>query len=339
MLRTKSHRDITSTTRAMPLPTVKRTYASNRSLRPALPSSPVSSYTSDPFEVENASLNGFQLEVEEHDSSSLPPSSPVRPTTPTPLVQLSPVLSPTRVTGKRKRDVMIGAENDRELDSDRLAKSSSVNGTKARPVRVNLLDYLVPKARSSPSMIHAIPSSAAKKKTSKSTLSSRTVTKKRVVPSSESDTINYSSSIHPTSSPSSSRTPTARTPKPSTLTPGSKKLKQLHLSLGQKSSIRTCPLCSLSYTRGTPEDEELHKKHCARIVRGAEWGKEEARFEGGVVTVIEDGIRVKVTKEGKAKQEEEKGRIVCFRGDVGGKLGAKVCWINTCNLPHLLNRK
>lgn len=288
----------------MPRPAVKRTYGSSRSLRPTLPSSPISSYSSDPLVPEDASLKAFQLEVEIDDSSSLPPSSPARPTSP-----LVPS-SPTRVTGKRKRDTPIGAENDRNSPIKN-------NVTTPKPMRVNLMDYLVPKARSTPSL------PITKNKTSKNATMARPTPKKRPMASSESDLF---SNTLPSTSPSSSRTPKYKHSLRSTpSTSATKKLKQMHLSLGQKTSaIRTCPLCSLSYTLGTVEDEELHKKHCARIVRGSEWGKEESRFEGGVVTVVEDGIIVKSTN-GNGKVVEEKGRIVSFKADLGGKLGAKVC--------------
>ena len=52
-----------------------------------------------------------------------------------------------------------------------------------------------------------------------------------------------------------------------------------------------------------------------------EWGKEEEREKGkaGVQEVVA-GVRL---KDGK------RGRIICFRTDVGGKIGSKVCI-----LPH-----
>jgi len=47
-----------------------------------------------------------------------------------------------------------------------------------------------------------------------------------------------------------------------------------------------------------------------------EWGKEEERESGkkGVVKVV-GGVRLK---------DGRKGRIVCFRADVGGRIGSKV---------------
>lgn len=94
---------------------------------------------------------------------------------------------------------------------------------------------------------------------------------------------------------------------------------QLHLTLA-RTAIRTCQSCQLSYTRGAPEDEDLHKKHCARISRGAEWGKEEAKYEGAEVTVVESGITL---------NNGERGRIVRFPANVGGKLGTKVTIMTT----------
>ncbi|KAF8321294.1 hypothetical protein DL93DRAFT_2045456, partial [Clavulina sp. PMI_390] len=100
-----------------------------------------------------------------------------------------------------------------------------------------------------------------------------------------------------------------------------KPLTQLHLTLA-KSSLKACALCGLSYTRGSPEDEELHKKHCARISRGAEWGRDEARAEGKEVTVVEEGIMIQGPKG-----TEERGRIIKFNANVGGKVGAKLALV------------
>lgn len=50
-----------------------------------------------------------------------------------------------------------------------------------------------------------------------------------------------------------------------------------------------------------------------------EWGKEEEReCKSGKVNVeeVESDVRLK---------NGTKGRIICFRVDVGGKIGAKVC--------------
>ncbi|KAI0372845.1 hypothetical protein BV20DRAFT_836490 [Pilatotrama ljubarskyi] len=93
------------------------------------------------------------------------------------------------------------------------------------------------------------------------------------------------------------------------------KLTQLHFSLDTP-TLRTCPLCDLSYTRGAPDDEALHKAHCARVQRGLEWGKEEER-EAAKAGVEEVAGSVKL-------RNGARGRIICFRPDVGGKIGAKL---------------
>ncbi|KAI8998467.1 hypothetical protein BD414DRAFT_505244 [Trametes punicea] len=93
------------------------------------------------------------------------------------------------------------------------------------------------------------------------------------------------------------------------------KLTQLHFSL-DTSVLRTCPLCDLSYTRGAPDDEALHKAHCARVQRGLEWGKEEEREATRAgVEELESNVKLR---------NGCRGRIVCFRPDVGGKIGAKL---------------
>ncbi|GBE82054.1 hypothetical protein SCP_0404320 [Sparassis crispa] len=97
--------------------------------------------------------------------------------------------------------------------------------------------------------------------------------------------------------------------------PKQKKFTQLHFSL-DTTVLRTCPLCDLSYTKGAPDDESLHKKHCVRVQRGLEWGKDEEREVGKVgVEEIATGLKLK---------SGVKGRIICFRPDVGGKIGAKL---------------
>ncbi|KAG8956813.1 hypothetical protein FRC04_000291 [Tulasnella sp. 424] len=107
----------------------------------------------------------------------------------------------------------------------------------------------------------------------------------------------------PTTTPSSSRTSSFNKPKPKALT-------QLHLSFG--SSIQTCKLCGLSFTRGSPDDEALHKAHCARVQRGMEWSKEEDKHPA--VQVVEETIKLK---------NGSKGRIICFKADAKGKLKTK----------------
>lgn len=107
-----------------------------------------------------------------------------------------------------------------------------------------------------------------------------------------------------------------------------KQLTQLHFSLDAP-TLRTCPLCDLSYTRGAPDDEILHKSHCTRVLRGLEWGKEEGR-ESSKAGVEEIASSVKL-KNG------SKGRIIRFRADVGGKIGAKVHISVTYRMQPTLN--
>jgi N-acetyltransferase len=93
-------------------------------------------------------------------------------------------------------------------------------------------------------------------------------------------------------------------------------LTQLHFSLDTSSTIlRTCAKCALTYTKGAPADESLHRAHCARVRRGAEWGREEER-DAQKAGVVQIASAVKL-KDGR------KGRIVAVRADVGGKVGSK----------------
>lgn len=103
-----------------------------------------------------------------------------------------------------------------------------------------------------------------------------------------------------------------RTAKPK---PKAKTFTQLHFCIDQ-TILRTCPLCALSYTKGAPDDESLHKAHCARVQKGMEWGREEEKekLKAGVEEVA-SGVKLK---------DGRKGRIICFRADVGGKIGSKV---------------
>ena len=92
-------------------------------------------------------------------------------------------------------------------------------------------------------------------------------------------------------------------------------LRQLHFSL-DTSVLRTCSTCGLSYTRGAPDDESLHRAHCSRVQRGMEWGREEEReAEKTGVEEVRSGVKL---KDGK------KGRIICFKTNVSGKIGSKV---------------
>ncbi|KZT11298.1 uncharacterized protein LAESUDRAFT_710841 [Laetiporus sulphureus 93-53] len=93
------------------------------------------------------------------------------------------------------------------------------------------------------------------------------------------------------------------------------KLTQLHFAL-DVTVLRTCRLCDLSYTKGAPDDESLHRSHCARVRKGLQWGREEERetLKAGVEEVT-TGLKLK---------NGTKGRVICFRPDVGGKIGVKL---------------
>ncbi|KAJ7837004.1 hypothetical protein B0H14DRAFT_1116018 [Mycena olivaceomarginata] len=97
--------------------------------------------------------------------------------------------------------------------------------------------------------------------------------------------------------------------------PKAKKFTQLHFVTDQ-TTLRTCPLCALSYIKAAPDDEALHKAHCARVQKGMEWGRDEEKevLKAGVAEVA-SGLKLK---------NGTKGRIICFKADVGGKIGSKV---------------
>jgi len=77
------------------------------------------------------------------------------------------------------------------------------------------------------------------------------------------------------------------------------------------------------YSRKFPSTR--HRSHCARVQRGLEWGKEEERecVKANVEEVVGD-IRLR---------NGMKGRVVCFRAEVGGKIGNKLnTLLETINL-------
>lgn len=98
-------------------------------------------------------------------------------------------------------------------------------------------------------------------------------------------------------------------------------LTQLHFCIDQ-TIMKTCSKCSLTYTKGAPDDERLHRTQCARIQRGMEWGREEEK-EG-----LKNGLSQMST--GVKLKDGSMGRIICFRADVGGKIGSKVCRSTRC---------
>ncbi|KII88677.1 hypothetical protein PLICRDRAFT_110705 [Plicaturopsis crispa FD-325 SS-3] len=116
-----------------------------------------------------------------------------------------------------------------------------------------------------------------------------------------------------------------RTSKSKAKAPAPKKsFTQLHFSL-DTTVLVSCPLCDLSYTKGAPADESLHRSHCARVQRGMEWGREEEkeRVKSGL-EVVETGVKL---------ADGKRGRIVSFRADAGGRLGTKLkTLLETINL-------
>lgn len=95
-----------------------------------------------------------------------------------------------------------------------------------------------------------------------------------------------------------------------------KTLTQLHFNIDQ-SILRTCSLCDLSYTKGAPDDEALHKTHCASVRQGLEWGREEEKERlKGTVVEITSGVALRGSKT--------KGRILCIPADITGRIGVKV---------------
>ncbi|KAJ7043180.1 hypothetical protein C8F04DRAFT_1207664 [Mycena alexandri] len=125
----------------------------------------------------------------------------------------------------------------------------------------------------------------------------------------------------PTSAPKAKAKKTVAKPPPKAKT---KTFTQLHFCIDQ-TILRTCALCGLSYTKGAPDDEALHKAHCARVQKGMEWGREEEKeqLSAGVVEVA-SSVKLKGGK---------KGRIICFKADIGGKIGSKISTLlNTINL-------
>jgi hypothetical protein len=103
--------------------------------------------------------------------------------------------------------------------------------------------------------------------------------------------------------------------RPSATKSSQRTLTQLHFAL-DCSVLRTCSLCSLTYTKGAPDDETLHRSHCGRVQRGMEWGREEER------EVVKAGVD-ELTANIKLKNGTS-GRIICFPANAGGRIGTKV---------------
>jgi len=104
-----------------------------------------------------------------------------------------------------------------------------------------------------------------------------------------------------------------------------KPLRQLVLAVSSAPALLSCDKCGLSYTRGAPEDEELHRSHCQRVVQGTEWGREEEReMIKSNATVVESHVTL---------PDGRWGRIVSIRASTTGRLGAKVCFNSHARLP------
>lgn len=115
--------------------------------------------------------------------------------------------------------------------------------------------------------------------------------------------------------PTKKRTTTKTSPSGTLAKSKQSGLRQLHFSI-ETSVLRACTICGLSYTRGAPDDESLHRAHCSRVQRGMEWGREEEReAEKAGVEEIQAAAKLKNGK---------KGRIICFKANVGGRIGSKV---------------
>jgi len=130
-----------------------------------------------------------------------------------------------------------------------------------------------------------------------------------------------SENIHPTkrqntTSKSQSTITSKNKQPPPSKKPQRKPLTQLHLAFSAQPALRSCNLCGLSYTHGTPEDESLHRSHCARVKKGMEWGLKEEKESGGVgVSVVRGDVKLKCGSY---------GRIISFRADASGRIGTKV---------------
>ena len=113
------------------------------------------------------------------------------------------------------------------------------------------------------------------------------------------------------------------------LLPKKEPLVQLHF-ITDSPIVRTCALCDLTYTRGAPDDEALHKAHCARVQRGFEWRKEDegVKAKGGATEVQAD-VRLK---------SGETGRILCLSLSGTGKLRQKASSARPFHVTHGLTR-
>ncbi|CCA67508.1 hypothetical protein PIIN_01337 [Serendipita indica DSM 11827] len=93
-------------------------------------------------------------------------------------------------------------------------------------------------------------------------------------------------------------------------------LRQLVLGFSTKPAFTSCSLCKLSYTRGSPEDELLHKTHCDRVRRGGEWTREDEKEAANAGMIVIESRAI--------MSSGLSGRIVCVRATTGGKIGTKL---------------
>jgi N-acetyltransferase len=132
---------------------------------------------------------------------------------------------------------------------------------------------------------------------------------------------NFSSTFRPLKRPKTVLKPTTVARKLGTkvIPKTQQTLTQLHFNIDQ-TILRNCSLCDLSYTKGAPDDEALHRVHCSRVRQGMEWGREEEkdRVRNGKTVVLE------VKTDIKLRDSKKKGRIISFSADIGGKLSTKV---------------
>lgn len=112
------------------------------------------------------------------------------------------------------------------------------------------------------------------------------------------------------------------------ITKHTKPTTQLHFVVNK--TLQTCSRCSFSYIKGAVEDETLHRKHCLRVTRGLEWGKEEEReAEKAGVRVIEGLLKFKDV------DGDVFARVISVPASTNGKIGAKVRFLENLSVSSL----
>lgn len=107
-------------------------------------------------------------------------------------------------------------------------------------------------------------------------------------------------------------------------------LTQLHLT--HLPLLHTCQACQMSYVRGG-EDESLHERHHARVVRGVIWdglGKG-SRSVAGKDKGKERDLGWRAVKDNVSFGTKGTGRIIMAEGSYGG---AKVSPAFVCDFAH-----